>query len=66
VELSLKHVHDDRFEVDTFDVGFAIGAPVTPEVVKDNVDRQISLIGTIEGVQLDLRITNSTPQKNWN
>lgn len=57
--LALEHVHDDGFEVGALDVGLAKGAAAATKIINHDVDILSSSAGTIEGVQLGLRITNS-------
>jgi hypothetical protein len=35
--LSLKHVHDDSFEVSPLDVGFAVSPTVSAEFIHDDI-----------------------------
>jgi len=57
--LPFKHVHDDRFEVGSLDVSFAVGPAVTAEIIDDKVD--ILIVAARHDrrgpmVQLDLRM----------
>lgn len=62
--LSLEHAHDDRLEVGPFDVGFAKGAALAAEIIQHKVHVLVVVVGTIEGVELELGITGTPAPQN--
>jgi hypothetical protein len=58
--LTIEQIDDHGFKVRGFDVGFAPCAALRAKVVDDKVDGRSSPLGTIDGVQVDRRIANSS------
>ena len=56
IVLARKEILNNGFQVRGFVVGFPPSAADLPEIFGDKIDRLIAVIGTIEGVQLVLRI----------